>query len=75
MKLHIVFGGDGRILGAAILDGAARVRARPMADGKEGQRAADVYVPVEYQHYDLAALCQRLKVDVEGQFPTLRAKN
>ena len=47
-------------------------RARPIADEKESQRAADVYVPHEYQHYDLAGVCRRLRVDVEGPFPNLK---
>jgi hypothetical protein len=74
MKLHVVFDRDGKILGAAQLGGAERVRARPIADEKEGQRAADVYVPPEYQHYDLAGVCQRLRVDVEGPFPNLKPR-
>jgi hypothetical protein len=73
MKLHVVFGKDGEILGAAQLDGDAPVRARPMGDEKAGHRAADVYVPAEYQHYDLAAVCQRLRVDVRAKFPELKA--
>jgi hypothetical protein len=74
MKLHVVFNSDGEILGAAQLDGATRVRARPIADEKVGQRAADVYVPAEYKHYDLATVCQRLRVDVTGKFTNLKAK-
>jgi hypothetical protein len=74
MKLHVVFDKDGEILGAAQLDAAAPVRARPVADEKAGHRATDVYVPVEYQHLDLAAVCQRLRVNVEGKFPNLEAK-
>ena len=73
MKLHVVFNQDGEILGAVEL-GAAPVSARPMADEKAGHRAADVYVPSEYQHYDLAAVCRRLKVDHKGKFPNLKAK-
>jgi hypothetical protein len=74
MKLHVVFNQDGEILGAAQLDGAARVRVRPIADEKAGHRAADVYVAAEYRHWDLAAVCQRLRVDVKGKFPDLKAK-
>jgi hypothetical protein len=74
MKLHVVFNKDGEILGAAHLDAATPVRARPMADEQAGQRAAEVYVPAEYHHYDLAAVCQRLRVDVKGKFPDLKAK-
>jgi hypothetical protein len=74
MKLHVVFSKDGEILGAALLDGTTPVRARPIADEQAGHRAADVYVPAEYQHYDLAAVCQRLRVDARGKFPDLKAK-
>jgi hypothetical protein len=74
MKLHVVFNKDGEILGAARLASATGVRARPMADEQAGHRAADVYVPAEYHHYDLAAVCQRLRVDVKGKFPELAAK-
>ena len=73
MKLHVVFNQDGEILGAVEL-GAAPVLARPMADEEAGHRAADVYVPSEYRHYDLAAVCQRLKVDVKAKFPQLKGK-
>jgi hypothetical protein len=45
-----------------------------MADEHAGHRAADVYVPAEYQHYDLAAVCQRLRVEVTGKYPDLKAK-
>ena len=74
MKLHVVFDEHGEILGAAQLDGDAGVRARPMADEKAGHQAVDVYVPAEYLHYDLAAVCQRLRVDGKGKFPFLKAK-
>jgi hypothetical protein len=75
MKLHVVFNKEGEILGAAQLNAAARIRARPIADEQAGHRATDVYVPAEYQHYDLAAVCQRLRVDVGGTFPHLKAKD
>jgi hypothetical protein len=74
MKLHVVFNSDGEILGAAQLDTAAPVRALPIADEQAGQKAADVYVPPEYQNYDLAGVCQKLKVDVTGKFPDLKPK-
>jgi hypothetical protein len=74
MKLHLVFNKEGHILGAAQVDGNSRVRARPRADEQAGQRAADVYVPAEYQHYDLAAVLERMRVDVNGRFPELKAK-
>ena len=61
MKLHAVFDNKGHILGAAQLDGNSPVRARPKADEKAGQKAADIYVPAEYQHYDLAAVLERLR--------------
>ena len=47
MKLHVVFNKDGEILGAARVDSAAPVRARPIPDEQAGHRAADVYVPAE----------------------------
>jgi hypothetical protein len=75
MKLHVVFDPDGQILGAAHLDKASAVRARPIPNEEAGHRAADVYVPAEYGHYDLAAICQRMKVDADGDFPTLTAKS
>jgi hypothetical protein len=34
-----------------------------------------VYVPAEYQHYDLVGICQRLRVDIKGEFPNLKAKD
>jgi hypothetical protein len=74
MKLHVVFNKNGEILGAVQLGGDSPIRVRPIADEKAGHRAADVYVPAEYHHYDLAAVCQRLRVDVEGKFPNLKAK-
>jgi hypothetical protein len=74
MKLHVVFNKDGEILAAARLDSAAPVRTRPIADEQAGHRAADVYVPAEYRHHDLAAICERLRVDVKGKFPDLKAK-
>jgi hypothetical protein len=75
MRLHIVFNENGDILGAARLGGDAPVRARPIADGQAGHRAAEVIVPVEYRHYDLAAVCQRLRVDDAGRFPDLKARD
>jgi hypothetical protein len=74
MRLRVVFNENGDILGAAPLDSVGPVRARPVADERAGQRAADVYVPPEYGHYDVLAVCQRLRVSVEGRFPELRAK-
>jgi hypothetical protein len=75
MKLHVVFNNEGEILGAAEVKSGARIRARPMPDKHAGHRATDVYVPAEYHHYDLAAVCQRLRVDVGGAFPNLKAKD
>jgi hypothetical protein len=74
MKLHVVFNKDGEILAAVQRAPGASVRARPVADEEAGHRAADVYVPAEYRHYDLAAVCQRMRVDVEGKFLDLKAK-
>jgi hypothetical protein len=75
MRLHVVFNENGDILGAARLGGDAPVRARPIADEPAGHREAEVIVPVEYRHYDLAAVCQRLKVDTAGKFPDLTARD
>ncbi|HEX3955474.1 MAG TPA: hypothetical protein VHZ03_02450, partial [Trebonia sp.] len=75
MRLHVVFNENGDILGAARLGGDAPVRARPIAGEQAGYRAAEVIVPVEYRHYDLAAVCQRLRVDATGKFPDLKARD
>jgi hypothetical protein len=45
-----------------------------MADQQAGHRVADVYVPAEYRHFDLGAVCKRLRVDIKGKFPELKAK-
>jgi hypothetical protein len=75
MKLHVVFDHEGLILGAAQVVSGAKIRARPIPDRQAGHRAADVYVPAAYQHYDLAGICQRLKVDVGAAMPELKAKD
>jgi hypothetical protein len=74
MRLHVVFNENGNILAAALLDSRGPVRARPVADERAGQHAADVDVPAEYADYDVLAVCRRLRVSVEGKFPELRAK-
>ncbi len=74
MKLHVVFNEDGDILAAAHLGTAAPVRARPVVDEQAGHRAAEVYVPVDYRDYDLAGVCQRLRVDVKGERADLKAR-
>ncbi len=75
MKLHVVFNTDGDILAAAEVDPDAALRARPLPDERARHRAADVYVPVEYGHYDLAAVCSRLRVETGREFPYLSAKD
>ena len=75
MKLHVVFNKDGEILAAAQLDSGAPVRMRPIADEKAGHRAAEVYVPVEYQHFDFAGVCRQMKVDSKAKLPALKAKD
>jgi hypothetical protein len=76
MKLHVIFNNDGDIVAAVQLaPDASLVRARPMADEHAGQRAADVDVPTEHQHHDLAALCQTMKVDDNGKSIGLKAKD
>jgi hypothetical protein len=74
MRLHVVFNEKGNILAAALLDSRGPVRARPVADERAGQRAADVDVPAEYSNYDVLAVCRRLRVTVEGKYPELRPK-
>jgi hypothetical protein len=75
MKLYAVSNKEGDILAAARLDVESPVRARPVADEQAGHKAVEVYVPAEHAHYDLAAVCQRLKVDhPKGKPPTLKPK-
>ena len=75
MKLHVVYDKEGNILAAVSLDAETAVRARPVPDQQAGHKAVDVYVLAEHAHYDLAAVCQRLKVDhPKGKLPTLKAK-
>ncbi len=74
MKLYAVINTEGDILAAVNLDEESAVRARPVADETAGHKAVQVPVPAEHTHYDLATVCQRLKVDDKGKFPTLRAK-
>jgi hypothetical protein len=75
MKLHVLFNKDGHILAAAHLDAASAVRALPVPDEGTGHKTAEVYVPAEYAHYDLAAVCERLKVDSKGKYPVLTARD
>jgi hypothetical protein len=75
MKLHVVFDSEGNIVGAAQVNAAASLRARPIPDEHAGHRSADVYVPVEYGHYDLAGVCQRLRIDVKAKFPELKPRD
>ena len=74
MRLQVVFNDKGHILAAALLDSRGPVRARPVANERAGQRAAEVDVPSEYADYDVLAVCRRLRVSVEGKFPELKAK-
>jgi hypothetical protein len=69
-----MFNQDGDIVAAVQLTPDTAVRVRPVIEEQEGHRAADVYVPAEYQHLDLATVCQRMRVDVRGKFPDLTAK-
>jgi hypothetical protein len=75
MKLHVVFDDKGEILAAAEVVSGAKIRARPIPDKHAGHRAADVYVPAGYHHYDLAGICQRLRVDVGAALPELKARD
>jgi len=67
MKLHVVYNKEGDIVAAV-----APIRVRPNADEQAGHRAAVVYVPAEYQHYDLAGVCQKLRVDPKSKSPDLK---
>jgi hypothetical protein len=55
------------------VDPDAPVQGRPRVDEQAGHRAADVYLAVGYGHDDRAAVGRRLRVDVRGKFPELRA--
>ena len=74
MKMHVLYDKNGEILAASLRDGDMPVRAQPMPDPQAGHRVAEVYVPAEYAHYDLAGICQRMKVDAKGTFASLKAK-
>lgn len=74
MKLYIVHNKDGDILAAARTDTSSPIRVRPQADEQTGQQATEIYVPAAYQHYDLAGICRRLKVDTKGKFAELKLK-
>ena len=74
MRLHVVFNKDGDILAAVQLDSGSPIRVHPIGDEKAGHRAAEVYVPAEFQHFDLAGVCRRMKIDNKAKLPTLRAK-
>lgn len=74
MRLGVVFNENGDILAAALLDSLGSIRARPVANERAGQRAAEMDVPPEYADYDVVAVCRRLRVSVEGRFPELIAK-
>jgi hypothetical protein len=80
VKLHVVYDKKGDIVAAARLDEATStdrpaLRVRPVAKEDEGQRAVDVYVPPEFAHMDLSAVCERLRVDVAAKHPTLKPKD
>ena len=74
MKLHVVFDKHGEILGVARADTASPVQARPQANEQAGHRAAEVDVPAEYHRHDLATICKKLKVDVQGHVAALKPK-
>jgi len=74
MRLHVVFNKNGDILGAAQVDAKSRIRARPIPDENEGHRAAEVDVPKDYQHLDLASVCEKLRVDVKEKLPSLKPR-
>ena len=74
MRLHVLYNQDGEILAAVQLDLEAPVRARPVSDPGKGHRVADVYVPSEYRHYDVGAICARFKIHDAAKFPELKRK-
>jgi hypothetical protein len=74
MRLHVVFDSHGDILAAAEL-GSSPIRARPIADQAAGHRSMDIDLPVEFQHYNLGTVCHRLRIDVAGKFPEVKAKS
>jgi hypothetical protein len=74
MKLHVVYAEDGAILGVARADAANGIQVRPRADEKAGERAAEVAVPAEYEHHDMAGILRELRVDIKGTAPELKPK-
>jgi len=74
MRLHVVFDQSGKILGVAQVSRNSPVRVRPRANEKAGERVAEILVPGEYQHFDVAAICQRLQVEVTARGPDLKLK-
>jgi len=74
MRLHVVFDSHGEILAAAELD-SSPIRVRPIADQGAGHRSMDIHLPIEFQHYDLGTVCDRLRIDVAGKFPEVKAKS
>jgi hypothetical protein len=75
MKLHVVFGQDGAILGFARVDAATGIQVRPRADEQAGQRAAEVTLPAEYERHDLTAILREFRVDMKGKVPELKPKD
>ena len=74
MKLHVLFDQSGEIVAAARRDSDASVRAQPMPDDDAGHRVAEVYVPAEYAHYDLAGICQRMRIEAKGALHELKTR-
>lgn len=75
MKLHVLFNKEGEILAAAQIDPSFPVRIRPVPDEKAGHRVAQVYVPAEFRHFDIAGVCQRMRVDLKkGKLAELKPK-
>jgi hypothetical protein len=74
MRLHVVYSQDGEILAAVQLDLESPLRARPIPDQGKGHQVADVYVPTEYSHYDLGAICARLRIHGPANSPELKPK-
>ena len=73
MKLHVLFDGQGNIVAAARPRSGASVSAIPVAT-ERGHRVAEIDVPREHEHEDLATLHRQFGVDVEARDPALKRR-
>ena len=74
MRLHVVFDSHGDILAAAEL-GSSPIRIRPIANSAAGHKSMDIDLPMEFRHLNLGNVCHRLRIDVTGKFPEVKAKS